>query len=216
MSGIATAVIGGAVIGGYMSSEAMEDAAGTAAQAEMEASDRSIEEQKRQFDKFQELLKPYVSSGTTALSQQQALLGLGGSDVQEEAIRRLEQSPQFGALVNQGEEAILQNASATGGLRGGNTQAALAQFRPSMLAQLIESQYQKLGNLSSLGQSSAAGVGNAGLSTANNVQAALTNSGMAQAQAALTTGTAKAQMWGDVAGSLGTVAGMSDKTFGNF
>ena len=55
-------------------------------------------------------------------------------------------------MVQQGQDAILQNASAIGGLRGGNTQAALAQFRPALLSQLIAEQYNRLGGLSSLGQ----------------------------------------------------------------
>jgi hypothetical protein len=86
-----------------------------------------------------------------ALSQQAALAGLGGAASQRQAIGMVEQSPQMQALVQQGENALLQNASATGGLRGGNIQAALAQFRPQMLAGLIDQQYARLGGLTSTG-----------------------------------------------------------------
>jgi hypothetical protein len=55
------------------------------------------------------------------------------------------------ALVSQGEEALLQNAAATGGLRGGNLQGALAQFRPQMLSNLITQQYNQLGGIGALG-----------------------------------------------------------------
>ncbi|WP_449405980.1 hypothetical protein [Massilia phosphatilytica] len=37
-------------------------------------------------------------------------------------------APRFQALQQQGNDAILANASATGGLRGGNVQGALGQF----------------------------------------------------------------------------------------
>ncbi len=56
-----------------------------------------------------------------------------GMEAQQGAISGLEGSPIFQALARQGEDAILQNASATGGLRGGNVQGALGQFRPAAL-----------------------------------------------------------------------------------
>lgn len=77
--------------------------------------------------------------------------GEAGRAAQEAAIQRLESSPFFQAKVRQGEEAMLQRASATGGLRGGNMQAALAQFRPQMLQQAIEDQYAKLGGIAGTG-----------------------------------------------------------------
>ena len=52
-----------------------------------------------------------------------------------------------------------------------------AQFRPALLSQLIAEQYNRLGGLSSLGQNAAAGVGNAGLSTANGIGGALQQAG---------------------------------------
>jgi hypothetical protein len=141
------AVAGAAVVGGYLASESQKEAAGTAAEAQTEASQAAIAEQRTQFQALQEVLSPYVAAGETALTQQQALIGLGGEEAQQQAISAIEASPQFGAMVQQGEEAILQNAAATGGLRGGNTQAALAQFRPQVLSNLIESQYSKLSDV---------------------------------------------------------------------
>lgn len=77
--------------------------------------------------------------------------GEAGQAAQDAAIKRIEASPFFQNQVRQGEEALLQRASATGGLRGGNIQAALAQFRPQMLQQAIEKQYEKLGGIAGTG-----------------------------------------------------------------
>jgi hypothetical protein len=66
-------------------------------------------------------------------------------------------------------------------LRGGNVQAALAQFRPQVLNQLIEEQYGRLGGMTTLGQRSAAGVGAAGMETGTNVANLLAQQGAAQA-----------------------------------
>jgi hypothetical protein len=177
---------GTAVAGGLAQSEA----AGGAAAAQAAASREGIAEQRRQFDMLRELLKPYVEAGTPALQQQQALVGLQGAEAQQAAIAGLEQSPLFQAQVRQGEEALLQRASATGGLRGGNIQAALAQFRPQMLQQEIESQYGKLGGLTSLGQRSAAGVGSAGMESGSRVAGLYGDIGSAEAGAELAKGRA--------------------------
>jgi len=174
----------------------------------------SVEEQRRQFDAIQKLLKPYVTAGTGALSAQQNLIGLGGASKQQQAIKALEQSPQMQALVQQGENAILQNASATGGLRGGNTQAALAQFRPNVLSQLIESQFSKLGGLTSIGQNAAAMTGNAGMNSANQISNLFQQNGAVQANAAIARGQANANAWNILPQAVGTFAGLGG--FGSF
>jgi hypothetical protein len=108
-------------------------------------------------------LDPFASAGAPALAQQQALLGLRGPQAQQAAIGAIEQSPAFQAQVRQGEEAILQAASATGGLRGGNVQAALAQFRPQMLQREIDLQYGRLGGLTTLGAGTTQNIAQLGL-----------------------------------------------------
>lgn len=202
------AVAGSTVVGGYMASKAASSAANKAAGAQGAAADAQIAESQRQFDAIQELLKPYTQAGTGALAQQQALLGLGGPNAQQEAISAVASGPQMQALTQQGENAILQNASATGGLRGGNLQGALAQFRPQMLSQLLQQQYGNLGGLVGIGQNAAAGVGNAGMNSSNQIINALGQQGSAQAGAALAQGQANANLWGGIgntASMLGTL-----------
>lgn len=214
MSGIATAVVAGSVITGYMGSQSAENAANTAAGAQTQSSQAQIEESRRQFNAIQELLKPYTQAGTGALAGQQALLGLSGADAQRQAISGIESSPQMQALTQQGENALLQNASATGGLRGGNLQAALAKFRPQLLSQLIQQQYTNLGGLTSVGQNAAAGVGNAGMTSSGQIQNALAQQGSAAAGAALASGQAQANMWSGI-GQTGSTLGML-KLMGKF
>lgn len=199
MSWMAAAVVGSAVVGGAIQGKAAKKAASTQAQA----ADRGVEEQRRQFDVARELLSPYVEAGDVALEQQMALGGLSGAEAQREAISGIEQGAEFQALTQQGEEAILQSAAATGGLRGGNTQAALAQFRPQVLSSLINQQYSRLGGFTSLGQQSAAGVGTAGMQTGQNVANLMQQSGAAIAGGQL----AQGQAFGNALGSIGQYAG---------
>ncbi len=176
------AVVAGAVVAGSVySAKKSGKAAEKAAEAQSEASEAGIAEQRRQFDKLTELLSPYTKAGPGALAAQQNILGLGGAEAQRSAISGIEQSPYFQATARQGESAILQNASATGGLRGGNTQGALAQFRPQLLNQLVQQQYQNLGGITSLGQNAAAQQGNAGMQSAANIGNLLQQGGAAQA-----------------------------------
>jgi hypothetical protein len=171
-------VVGGTqVVGGIMQADASEDAANIQAGA----AGQGIAEQRRQFDALQALLKPYTEAGLPALEQQQAFLGLRGPDAERAAIERIQGGVGFQEAVRQGEEALLQRASATGGLRGGNVQAALAQFRPALLNQAIEQQYSRLGGMTTLGQQSAAGVGAAGMETGTNIANLLGQQGAALA-----------------------------------
>ena len=206
MAWVATAVVASSVVTGAMASNAQSNAASSAAGAQTAASQASIEEQRRQFDIIQKLLSPYSQAGEQALTSQQGLLGLAGPEAQQQAIAGLEGSPQFASMMQQGENAILQNASATGGLRGGNVQATLAQFRPQLLSQLIESQFSKLGTISGLGQASATGQAAAAQQTGANIGNALTQQGQAAAGAALAQGQAQAQMWGNIGGTIGQTA----------
>ena len=245
-------VVGGTqLLGGYLQSRS----ASQASRAQQQSAEAGIEEQRRQFDAVQEILRPYVQAGTTAigglqpyteagaaalgglqpfaaagapaLAQQQALIGQLGPEAQRAAIAAIEQGAGFQSQVRQGEEAILQAASATGGLRGGNIQAALGQFRPQMLQREIDLQYGRLGGLTSLGQlttqniaqlgqSSAAGTASAGLQTGARIAGLEGQIGAAQAGANLASGQALSGVFNLPAQILGAQYG-SGRTpgFGN-
>jgi len=211
MTWVATAIAGSAVLG-YMGSQ-------DASSAQVQSSEAGIAEQRRQFDEMQRVLQPYTDAGTEAIGgyqpyiqggldayqQYQALSGLSGPQAQQQAISQIERSPQMQSMIKQGENAMLQNASATGGLRGGNLQAAMAQFRPELLNKLIGQQQSTLGglaqtgftglqNISQLGQSSAAGVGSAGMNMASNIGNLHAQMGAAQAGGAMALGQAAGQI----------------------
>ena len=203
MSFVAAAIVGSTVVSGVIQSNAAKNASGQQAAS----AQAGIDEQRRQFDALQVLMQPYVGTGTTALGQQAALIGVSGPEAQQTAINALLQGPEFTSLVRQGEESILQNAAATGGLRGGNVQGALAQFRPQVLSQLIEQQYNRLGGLSTMGQNAAAGVGTAGMQTGTNIANLLAQQGAAQAGGTLAAGAAWGNALGSIGGFLGQQAG---------
>ena len=201
----AAAIAGAGIVGGLISANSQKKAAKSAANAQTAASDASIAEQRRQFDLSQQLVQPYVNAGVGALGQQQNLMGLNGTSAQQAAINNLQNSPFLQSMYKQAENALLQNASATGGLRGGNIQGALADNRMNMLNTAYTNQLQNLGNLVTLGQNSATNTGTNAMAMANNISNLNTNIGQAQAGYALARGQATQNMLGGLMGGLGMV-----------
>ena len=163
-------------------------AAGASLQGFNTATDQSINELRGQYGGAENLFAPYINAGSNALGGQLDLAGLNGPEAQSTAIAALEGSPEFQARIQQGENALLQNASATGGLRGGNTQAALAQFRPRVLSDLINNQYSRLGGLAGSGLNTAGAQANLGQALGSNIASLL--GGNASNRANILTGAA--------------------------
>lgn len=174
-------------------------------------------------------LGQYQQAGTDALGMQRALAGLDGPEAQKAAQDQLANSPQFAEMYRQAETALLQNQSATGGLRGGDTQGVLAQLRPALLNQLITEQYGRLGGLAGAGQSAAGGLaqlgqGAAAGQAATSIQGAgmasntLGNLGASNANSYLAQGRAYSQgiqsSVGAVNEGLGAMGGMRSRAAG--
>jgi hypothetical protein len=221
----------GDVFGGITGAKQAGQAAERAGATQAAAAGAGIEEQRRQFDKLVELMSPYVTAGTEALGglrpfqeagqqafqQQQAIAGLLGPEAQRLALQQIESSPLLQAQIKRGEESLLQRASATGGLRGGNIQAALAQFSPQMLQQEVEQQFGRLGgfagtglgiteNLYGRGQAAATGQAASGITSASNIANLLANQGQAIAGGQVARGNVGRQTFGDILGIAKAVA----------
>lgn len=165
----------------YSNAQSSKKASNKAAQAQVASNEAAIKAETDANKRMEKLLAPYTNAGYESLTTQQDLLGLNGNYAQANAIEGIKTSSQFKELAAQGENSILQNASATGGLRGGNTQAALAQFSPALLNSLINDQYVKLGGITSIGANAAAQTGNSGMQSANSVSQLLLSQGQATA-----------------------------------
>lgn len=214
MSGVISGA--GKVLGTFTGATQQAEAAREAGNVQAGMAQEGISEQRRQFDKLIELMAPYVTAGKGAIEQQQALLGLGGQPAQQEAIGAIERSPFFAAMAQQGENALLQQASATGGLRGGNIQGALAQFRPGLLNQMVQSQMANLGGLAQFGQASAAGQAAQGMQSAGAIGNLLTQQGAAMAGGIMGRGGLQRQLFGDilaVGGATAKAMGAGGKPF---
>jgi hypothetical protein len=196
--------------GGLLQRNTARQAAAQSSDAQIQGAEAGMSELRSQFANLQELLRPYVQVGPEALQGQRAIVGLGGPAEEAAQIARIEQSPLFQAQVRQGEEAMLQQASATGGLRGGNIQAALAQFRPGMLQSQIDLQYERLGGLTTLGQRSATTQAGAGMGLAESLSGLYGDIGASRAGRAM----AEQKAQGQFQGGLINLAGQAIPSIG--
>ena len=149
--------------------DAAEDAAQEASEAQVKGSQAGIAETRRQFDITQEQLAPFQEAGVSALGQQQALLGLSGTEAQEQAFAGLDTSPGQKFLRDRAQKNLLRNASAIGGLGGGNVRSALVQQGVGFAQQDLQNQFGRLGQLAGQGQAAATNVGQFGAQAAGSI-----------------------------------------------
>lgn len=185
------------VIGGIFGGGSKKKAAQKAADAQIAFAQKGLDETARQFDQSRADQLPWLQAGQQALGAQSDLLGLGGGAEQAAAIAALKDSPLFQSLFDTGQETLLGNASATGGLRGGNTQGALADFGRDTLSQVIQSQLANLGGISAQGGATGANLGALGANAAGNMADLFNQQGAAKAGMHITKGAINAQNWGN-------------------
>lgn len=171
----------GSILGGITGGKG----ASAAAKAQAQAQANALAEQQREFGINQQNFAPYIAAGQSALGGASTLLGMNGNDAQQQAITALQSSPLFTSQDQAGQDALLQAAAATGGLRGGNTQAALYNQRSSLLASTIQQQLANLSGVASLGAGAAGTAGGLGQSAANNISGIYQQQGNVNASNAL-------------------------------
>lgn len=100
-------------------------------------------------------LNPYASTGQEAQQREAALSGALGGAAQQQAFQDFQESPGQKFLRERQEQALLRNASATGGLRGGSTLSALQEQASGIAAQQQQQQLENMRNIAQRGQQAA-------------------------------------------------------------
>lgn len=153
-----------------MSASAAKDAANSQAQS----AQNSLQFAQGQYADQQQNIAPYLAAGQTGVTAYGNLIGSNGDTAQNTAIGEIKAGPQYQGMMQTGNENILANASATGGLRGSNTSNTLANTSISTLNNLITSRLSGYGQLMSnglnaiSGQQAANNAAYTGVSNANN------------------------------------------------
>lgn len=154
----------GSVVGGLFGNKQAD----RAAQAQTQASQAAIAEQRRQFDITQQNQAPWLAAGQNALATLQDP-------------NAFQSSPGYNFLRQQGMQGIERSAAARGGAASGNALKALAQFQTGLAQQDYGNWWNRQANLAGVGQTAATNLGQFGASMAGNVGNALINAGEARA-----------------------------------
>lgn len=198
-------------VGGLIGGNSANKATKKAQAAQIDFQNRALGEQQRQFDLTRSDFAPYLAAGTGGLKSLTDLIGINGADAQSAGLINIQNSPELAALIRNGEEAVLQNASATGGLRGGNIQTGLANFRADTFANQLQTQIARLAGLAGLGQGATDSVSAFGASNANNIANIYGQMGDATAAGILSRGGINSQLWNNAGTGIG---GILDGIFG--
>jgi hypothetical protein len=189
-------------VSGLLGGSSAKKASKKAQQAQIDALNNAIGEQRRQFDVTDAEFAPYREAGTQALGKYGALVGTDGGDQQDAAIRELMNSPFYQSLFRNGLETNLQNASATGGIRGGNEVRSLADFGADTLMKTIQQQLANLGGIAGLGLGATNSTAGFGQQTSNNVANLMTQEGTVNADGILTRARLNSSLFGNIGGFL--------------
>lgn len=192
MAAVTGAVIAGAATAYGANRQA--SAAKDAASAQQNAANLGIDEQRRQFDTFQENIAPYLQTGQTGLRRLANLLDDPNS---------IQDSAAYQWRMGQGMQGLDRSAAARGSLFGGGHQTDVLNYAQGLASQEYGNQWNRLAGLASMGQNAAVGAGSMGQQSASNIGNLLANAGNAQAAGAINS----ANAWSNGLAGLANVAG---------
>lgn len=200
---------GASLVGAYMSSNASEDAANTQANAANQAS--AVQQQ--MYNQNVQRLSPWVGAGTNALDNLTGLMGSNGANglaTSPFTAAQFHQSPGYQWALQQGSQAVANQASAMGGVNSGNTLKALTNYGQGLANQQYQTALQNYQNwqnqiynmnagIANTGANAAGMTAGLGAATANQIGSNLIGAG--NARAAGQVGSANA--WGSALGNIG-------------
>ena len=187
--------------------EGAQDAANKAAGIQAQGAEAGIAEQRRQFDITQGNLQPFQEAGVGALGQQQALLGLGGQEAQNQAFAAFNESPGQKFMRDRAQKNLLRNSSAIGGLGGGNVRSALVEQGAGFAQQDFNNQFGRLGQIAGQGQAATTNLGQFGAQSAGNIANLQQAGSQARASGILGGQQAESQFRSDLIGLGGMALG---------
>lgn len=208
MTWVAVSVAGATLVGGYLSSEAMKDAANTQAAGAAGAQARLLQAGKEAAALYQ----PYRDIGTTALSDLTANRNYFQNQFTNKDLNAT-LAPGYDFRLQQGQKANLQASNLAGGGLSGNALRSLQDYSQNFASGEYANafnQYQaqrtnifnQLKSIADLGMTATTGSANAMLGTSTNV--ANISSGLSNAIAA--SQIAQGNIYGNVAQGVGNAA----------
>lgn len=163
---VAGAAVGGAALGAW--------GANKAAGAQSDAANRAADLQSQQFQITQQNQQPWIDAGKNALTQ------LQGMNYTPFGQTNWQQDPGYQFRLSEGLKSLDRQAAANGGLISGNALKAAQGYGQNMASQEYQNAFNRyqaewqaklnpLQSMAGLGQTTAAQLGNQGMTAANNI-----------------------------------------------
>lgn len=187
MSSVATAVVGGAVVGGIINSNASR----RAAQTQADASNNATQIQKDMFDIQRSDQQPWREAGQQALGQLTSNMGELNRSF---SMGDFQKDPGYQFRMDEGQKALERSAAARGGLQSGATMKAISRYGQDYAANEFQNAYNRFNNdktnrfnqlatVAGIGQTANNQVGQAGQNFANNASNNMMSAANAQSAA---------------------------------
>lgn len=188
MSGIATAVVASAVIGGVVASDSSRKAANAQKDAAQLASNTELE----QYRQNREDMQPWREAGAGALGQLTAGTAAGGDFNRDFTLADFVKDPGYDFRQQQGQRGVESSAAARGGLLSGAALKGIDRYNQDYASGEFQNAYNRfnadrtqrfnrLASIAGIGQTATRDVANMGSQTASNVANNIIGAGNAQA-----------------------------------
>lgn len=200
-------------ITGIFGGNSAKKASRKAESAQIQALERAMGVVNDQYNTTRQDYAPFREGGLQGLERLLTLMGFNGTDDQNTGLLALRESPMFQRRYQAGEDAVLANASATGGLRGGNVNRSLYNLGEDTFAATLNDELTRLYGLTGIGTGATDNLAALGQNRASTVADLFGKQGDARAQGLLTRGGINSRMWGNVGGVLDDAA---SSIFGGF
>ena len=146
-----------------------------------DSANASVQNAKNEANSF---LNPYNQAGQKSVDLQAAYTGALGPEAQKSAFAAYTNSPGQAWLRQQGEESIMNQAAATGGVGGGDVLKELQKFGTGLASQDFQNQYDRLATLTNQGMNAGTNMGNFSMNAGNQISNNTMNAAQGQAQLA--------------------------------
>lgn len=152
------------------------DAGIRAAEIQREIANATIAEQRRQFNRTEQLQKPWYEAGRNALTQLAPLV----SNYTPFGMEQFEADPGYSFRMDEGMKALERSAAARGGLLSGGMMKGIQRFGQGLASDEYTNAFNRyqternaklnpLQSLAGVGQTTAQQIGQAGQTMANNI-----------------------------------------------
>jgi len=230
MSGIATAIVGSAVVGGILNKQAassaanaQKESAGAANETQLQAARESNALQLKMFEQNRTDQQPWRDAGVTALGQLGAGTANGGDFNRDFTLADFTKDPGYDFRMQQGQRGLDSSAAARGGALSGAAIKASERYSQDYASGEYSNAYNRfnadrtarfnrLSSLAGVGQTATNQVGAQGAQMASNIGNTQVATGNAIANNQIGAGNAQASSY---IGQGNALSGMAS-TLGNF